>query len=302
MEFERIIPQTGRRVNAEKIAEYCRRLADVLVNKSWHLDDVLGAHVQREIKRVVTLSESIGPAELKTARTIRVTADFWADKEEADFDEEDVVTHYEPHYKIRAALSEEVDATELPEWVLEALRKQPTFQKKRSTPEGDGVLFDESESEPELDPEMLDVFMYEKTTAMHYVLDDEGWIEDFGVVCQYECNGQFIDAREYSWSADAVETIEQYSDGVDLDFEEDATQSALSKLTESEIEQFGAQFDQVMQQILDDEKRAQYDEAFARFEEIEARENYEESARAHYSRAFGMLALNAARFIGMRIK
>ena len=114
MELERVIPNVNRRVNGEKVAEYCRRLAVVLVDKTWHLDEVLGAHIQREIKKIVVLSERIGPAELKSARTVTVTADFWAYKDEADFDDNDLVTKFEPYYKLRAALSEEVDSTELP--------------------------------------------------------------------------------------------------------------------------------------------------------------------------------------------
>lgn len=287
MEFEGIIPKVRRPIDQDKLASYCRKFADVLSDKSWQFNDVLGAHIQREVRRIVVTGESIGDARLHSARIHKVMLDFWADKDEADFDDEDNILRYEEHYTLSASLTEEVAPVDLPEWVIESLSQNVEFQKN----------LENSNEQPEIDLEKVDSFIYDKTTVMRYVIDEEGFIEDFAIICRYECNGQVIDTREYSWSDTIIEAIGTSTWRSDTKEKENDTQ-----LSESDIISFQDHFDAVMQQIVEEDERVRIDEQFRKLESDELESRSEEDWQLHYTRAFGMLALNAERFIGMRIK
>ncbi|MFZ1250696.1 MAG: hypothetical protein WAR37_04600 [Candidatus Microsaccharimonas sp.] len=301
MDFERVIPQVTRQVDADKLVKYCQRFANILSNKTWFFDSTIGTHSQREIKRVAVLTESLGSTKYQSAQTMTVKVDFWADKDEVGFNADGQADEYEAHYKLGVSLGTEVSATELPTWVIESLAMRPLFQKKRDISEIDTAfdVIDDPDKNIELDWGAVDAFIYDKKMVMHYAIDDEGYLEDFGITCLYECNGQYIDHREYSWSENVIEAV--YEDPEEQEADE-PNGSLNEQLTVDEIEAFIEQFDGVMNKILDENADDEIDEAFEFFESAETSGNSEENARMHYSRAFGILALNAANYIGMRIK
>ncbi len=301
MELEHALPQIEHDTDGEIVLAACRRFASVLTDRTWDRDSVLRTHIYREITRVITSTQEVAPnGLLETEKKITVAADFLAEKDQIAFDEEAQIPLFEESYKISAHLREQVRPDELPDWVLDSLKRRPLFTLPQNNTDdliGSGASNDEEAVEPELHLEVLYSFDFEKVTEVSYVIDVDGDIEDYTVTCRYLYDNMHIDERSSGWGEDAVEYVDSVMDG-----EVTITGShAHATLSEEDAHLFEESFDSVMQAILNPDDHAEVedeDEGDRAASEAE----WQDEMDSHYRRALGMIALNSQRFNGIRIK
>lgn len=298
MELEHALPEISRCTDGDRVLAACRKFADVLTDRGWDHDTVLRAGIHREVKRIVTMTEPVLPMGiLKTQKNVTVSVDFLAEKEQIAFDEDSQRALYEETFKISAQLREQVRPDELPDWILDVLKKKPLFVNSRNTDDEGDTLSDANEDEPELNAGVLLSTDFEKVTEIEYVLDVDGDIEDYTVTCRYHYDDMHIDERSSGWGVGAIEYVDEVMDG-EVTVTDPYGHDALS---EEDIHIFEESFDSVMKKILtgDNEEGNELDDS----EESRAlRAEQEDELDSHYRRALGMIALNSQRFIGMRIK
>ena len=304
MELEHALPEIRRPADGARVLEICRRFASVLTDQTWNRDDVLKTHIHREVTRLVTSKQSGAPAGvLEVEKKVTIAADFLAEKEQIGFDDESDRPLYEESYQISAELREQVRPDELPDWVLDLLKKRPLFVKS-ATPNGEldddaaAVLYDDEPSEPELDMNVIYSTNFDKVTEISYVIDIDGDIEDCTVTCRYLHDDVHIGERSSGWGESAIEYVSEVMDGevvVSGPHDQDA-------LSEADVRLFQESFDTVMNDILhpdeDDDDSDDPDDPVRAAIEAE----WNDEMDSHYRRALGMIALNSQRFIGMRIK
>lgn len=281
MELEHVLPPINRHSDGERVRDTCQRFAMVLTDKSWQRDDTLHARIQRELKTVISIDEPIGTAgKLTTERRIAVSADFTAEKEQFGFDEHRQKPLYEEVYTISASLREQVRPDELPEWIFEALSTKIAFKKDE---DDDGQTL----ARDRVSLDTLYAFDFEKVSEVEYVINQAGDIDNYSVVCRYLFDNNFIDERSYSWEDEMVEYV---TNVIDSKSQEIYTPND-DPLTEEDIVKFQQSFDAAISSL-----------QFDAFEQDATEQGLYITEDTHCRRALGMIALNAKRFIGMRIK